>query len=113
LPRIRAHPIGYPITPPVETIEVKDAAITDVKVASGISEAKMSWDTAAGHIHDGVSARRTWDQSLNTTDNVTFAQVTIGDIIFKTGWRLTEHPIYGVVLISPSGHKFRLRLDEI
>jgi hypothetical protein len=53
------------------------------------------------------------DQALKTTSNVRFATVSVGDLKFKNGWRITEDERYGLVLISPSGRKFRLMLEVV
>ena len=52
------------------------------------------------------------DQSLLTTANVTFAQVTIGDLVMKNGYRFTEHKKYGIVLKSPEGKTYRMQVKE-
>ena len=52
------------------------------------------------------------NQSLLTTDNVAFAQVTIGDLVMKNGYRFTEHKKYGIVLKSPEGKTYRMLLKE-
>ena len=38
--------------------------------------------------------------------------VNVGDINFKNGWSITEHPRHGLVLISPKGKSYRLVLKE-
>jgi len=40
-------------------------------------------------------------------------QITVGDLTFKNGWRFTEDPEHGLVLISPEGKKYRLKLEEV
>lgn len=52
------------------------------------------------------------DQSLLTTDSVAFAQVTLGDLVMKNGYRFTEHPKYGVVIKSPTGELYRLKVER-
>ena len=49
---------------PIPTEGIADGAVTDAKVASGISESKISYDTAAGHNHDGTNSRRVSHTSL-------------------------------------------------
>jgi len=39
--------------------------------------------------------------------------ILAADIIFKNNWKLTEDDIYGIILTSPSGKKYRLILEEI
>ena len=39
--------------------------------------------------------------------------VQAGDLAFKNGWRFTEDDKYGIVLISPEGKKYRLKLEEV
>ena len=53
------------------------------------------------------------DQALKTTSSVRFATVSVGDLCFRNGWRITEDERYGLVLISPSGRKFKLMLEVI
>ena len=40
-------------------------------------------------------------------------QVTVGDLVFKNGYRIAEHPEYGLILITPDNRKFRLVLEEV
>ena len=65
---------------------------------------------ASSHLPGGSD--QLFDQSLNTTDSPSFAQVTIGDLVMKNGWRLTEHKKYGVVFQSPEGKLYRMELME-
>jgi hypothetical protein len=53
------------------------------------------------------------DQALKTTSNVRFATVSVGDLEFRNGWRIAEDERYGLVLISPSGRKFKFALEAI
>ena len=41
------------------------------------------------------------------------AKVKVGDLEFENKWKFTEHPKYGIVLVSPKGKKYRLVLEEI
>jgi len=41
------------------------------------------------------------------------AKVRVGDLEFENKWKFTEHPKYGIVLVSPKGKKYRLVLEEI
>jgi len=52
------------------------------------------------------------DQSLLSTDNVAFAQVTVGDLVLKNGYRFTEHKKYGVCLKSPKGELYKLVVER-
>ena len=45
-------------------------------------------------------------------DSLTPADITIGDLNFKNGWSITEHPKYGLVLRSPQEKLYRLVLKE-
>ena len=54
-----------------------------------------------------------FDQNLDTTCHVRFASVTIGDLIFKNGWRIVEDPKYGVLLVSPNGKVFRFKVKDL
>ena len=40
-------------------------------------------------------------------------QITVGDLTFKNGWRFTEDSKYGLILISPEGKKYKLKLEEV
>jgi hypothetical protein len=52
------------------------------------------------------------DQALKTTSSVRFATVSVGDLAFKNGWRITEGKD-GLILISPSGKKYRFMLEVV
>jgi len=39
--------------------------------------------------------------------------VRVGDLLFANGWRFTEDYRHGLVLVSPSGKKYRLVLEEV
>jgi hypothetical protein len=52
------------------------------------------------------------DQALKTTSSVKFATVSVGDLTFKNGWRITEEHD-GLILISPSGKKYRFMLEMV
>jgi len=39
--------------------------------------------------------------------------VQVGDLAFKNKWRFTEDDKHGLILISPEGKKYRLKLEEI
>jgi hypothetical protein len=45
--------------------------------------------------------------------NVYAVTTTIGDLGFTNGWRITEDEKYGLILVSPSGKKYRFILDEV
>lgn len=63
--------------------------------------------------HKPGGADQLFDQSLNTTDSVKFAKVSVGDVEFKNGWRMVEDDRYGVILVSPEGRRYRLCLEEV
>ena len=63
--------------------------------------------------HDAGGADALFDQSLNTTNNVQFGQVTVADLVMDNDWRFTEHPDHGVVLKSPEGRIFKLIVEEL
>lgn len=50
---------------PVPMDGIADGAITDSKVASGISESKISFDPTSGHSHDGIHSAKVSHTSLN------------------------------------------------
>jgi len=39
--------------------------------------------------------------------------VQVGDLVFANGWRFVEDEMHGIILISPDGRKYRLRLEEV
>ena len=39
--------------------------------------------------------------------------VQVGDLVFNNGWRISEHEKYGLVLISPDGKMYKIRLEEV
>ena len=39
--------------------------------------------------------------------------VYTGDIALANGWRITEHPQHGLVLVSPDGRKYALKLMQV
>jgi hypothetical protein len=44
----------------------------------------------------------------HTGDTLKPATIEVGDIVFANGWKMTEDYELGVVLISPSGRRFRM-----
>jgi len=63
--------------------------------------------------HQAGGVDQLFNQNLNTTDNVTFARVTVSDLVMKNFWRFTEDIKFGVILKSPEGIKYRLKLERI
>ncbi|MBA7635416.1 hypothetical protein ES703_43020 [subsurface metagenome] len=45
-------------------------------------------------------------------DTLTPADLTVGDLNFKNGWSITEHPRYGLLLRSPKEKLYRMVLKE-
>jgi len=93
-----------------DTFYVRDEVnATEVEIPKNVAM------NIAGHAarHDAGGADELFDQSLNTTDNVQFAQVSVADIVMDNDWRLTEHPDYGIVLKSPEGRVFKLIVEEL
>jgi len=39
--------------------------------------------------------------------------VQVGDLVFKNGWRISEHEEYGLVLVSPDGKMYKIQLEEV
>lgn len=73
--------------------KIKDVDATPVgdvllKVLDGVLKARNAGDTADA--------------------NMTVAQMSVGDVLFKNGWRLTEDEELGIVLVSPKDGKFRM-----
>ena len=111
-------------TPYFYGLKVKDVdptPVTDVllKVIDGTLQVRNIGDTAYQTIDlnsiPPIPYTKTdfADQALKTTSNVRFATVSVGDLCFKNGWRITEDDKYGLVLISPSGRKFKLMLEVV
>ena len=71
----------------VSTSKIVDGAVTTAKLAnSAVTTAKIA-DGAVTLAKVDFT-----DQYLRTTDTVTFAQVNVGDLVFKYGWRIRETP---------------------
>ncbi len=73
--------------------KIKDVDATPVgdvllKVIDGVLKARNAGDTADA--------------------NMTVAQMSVGDVLFKNEWKLTEDEELGIVLVSPKGRKFRM-----
>jgi len=106
---------GHIASGQIATAHIVDSAITSAKIASGaISSAHIasgaiasahiaSGAIASAHIASGqittahiadsaVTTAKTnfTNQALFTTSTVSFAQVNVGDLVFKYGWRITE-----------------------
>jgi len=80
---------------PLATADIADSAITTAKIAdSQITTAKIvdSAITSAKIADSAVTTAKTdfANQSLLTTSTVSFAQVNVGDLAFKYGWRISE-----------------------
>ena len=70
----------------------------DSSKLEGSTKTEVQNHTPASHdksVHSDI------DQSLLSTDNVAFAQVTVGDLVLKNGYRFTEHKNTGFVLSLP------------
>ena len=104
-----ASPIDHPDAS-ITTAKITDGAVTTAKIADGaVTIAKTDFT----------------DQALKTTSSPTFASLTVsgnatvkgtlsvGDIEFKNGWRIVEDERHGLLLISPSGRKYRFTLQEV
>jgi len=71
----------------VTTAKIADLAITTAKIADGaVTGAKIP--TNAITIDHAIFT----DQSLKTTDSVSFATVHVGELKFKYGWEIRETP---------------------
>jgi hypothetical protein len=52
--------------------------------------------------------------SATISGNVTVGgTLSVGDVEFRNGWRIVENERYGLVLVSPSGRKYRFVLEEV
>jgi Tfp pilus assembly protein PilW len=75
--------------------KIADSAVTTAKIADGaVSGAKIA-DSAitTAKVADGaITTAKTdfADQSLLTTSTVSFAQVNVGDLALRFGWKITE-----------------------
>ena len=50
---------------------------------------------------------------LHCTTVYASSLVRVGDLEFRNGYRITEDERYGIILISPEGKKYRLKLEEV
>jgi len=55
---------------------------------------------------DGKSIFNAGDISVKNT-------ISVGDVLFRNGWVLTEDKKHGIIFISPEGKKYRLRLEKV
>jgi len=55
---------------------------------------------------DGVLKARNAGDTADA--NMAVAQMSVGDVLFKNGWKLTEDEELGIVLVSPKDRKFRM-----
>jgi len=102
----------------VTTDKIADGAVSETKIADGaVSTAKLAnGAVTTDKIADGaVTLQKVTftDQELKTTSYVRFAQVTVGDLIFANGWRITEDPEHGLVLQLPDGREYKFKLEPI
>ena len=92
---------------------VKTTSFADITDRAGAT--KLNW--GVGKLLKGAGASTdpieiiAPDQDLRTTDNVTFVQVTVGDIIFKNNWCFTEIE-NGIALIDSKGNIIRRWTNE-
>jgi hypothetical protein len=81
----------------ITTAKIADSAITTAKIADGqVTTAKIadSSITTTKIADSAVTTAKTnfTNQNLFTTSTVSFAQVNVGDIQLRYGWRITESP---------------------
>ena len=50
---------------------------------------------------------------LNVGDITVINTISVGDVVFRNGWVLTEDDEHGLILISPEGRKYRMVLEEV
>jgi len=77
----------------IATGHIADSAVTSAKIGSGA--------VSTAHIADSaVTTAKTnfTNQALFTTSSVSFAQVSVGDLVFEYGWRITESPDALIIL---------------
>jgi len=51
--------------------------------------------------------------TINAIEVYASSLVRVGDLEFRNGWRIVEDPKHGLVLVSPSGKKYRFKLEEV
>ena len=51
--------------------------------------------------------------TINANEVYASSLVRVGDLEFRNGWRIVEDSKYGLVLVSPSGKKYRFKLEEV
>ena len=91
----------------------KTTSFADITDRAGAT--KLNWGTGkllkgAGASADPIEIIAP-DQDLRTTDNVAFAQLAVGDIVFANGWRFTEIE-NGIALINNKGNIVRRWTNE-
>jgi hypothetical protein len=88
--------------------------IIDRRIITGLNASQMTSGVLALDRIPTIPYTKTdfADQALKTTSSVNFATVSVGDLTFKNGWRITEEND-GLILISPSGKKFKFVLHEV
>jgi len=93
-----------------DTFYIRDEInATEVEIPKNVAMSVAAHATR----HESGGADELFDQNLNTTDNVQFAQVTVADLVMNNDWRFMEHSDYGVVLKSPEGRIFKLKMEEL
>ena len=107
---------------PVGTADIADGAITTTKIADGaVTTTKIAVGAVTNDRIASVNLSKVVvDVDLNMGGkNITnvgslsvTTSVSVGDLVFKNGWRFTEDGD-DLVLVSPTGKKYKLTLIPV
>jgi len=86
--------------------------ITSGRVLQNIASVAQSLLPSSDNAYDLGSSSYRW-ANVYGVNIYASAKVRVGDLEFENKWKFTEHPKYGIVLVSPKGKKYRLVLEEI
>jgi len=69
--------------------------------------------SVAQNLTPDADATRVLGSSTLRWSEAYLVAVTLGDLKFENGWAIKEDERYGLVLVSPSGKKYRFVLEEV
>jgi hypothetical protein len=103
---------------------LRDSGILTLRGAYWDSASNASKDMDAQIVHRMLSTTPTSKLSfmfagvekayLDSNGNLWIAgTLSVGDVEFRNGWRIVEDERYGLLLVSPSGRKYRFTLQEV